>query len=149
MGTEKAQWLDRVALRDGSRERNWEIRSVNPAERSFVVVAHPGNVPQPPRTKKLAELADEEIVRLAALSNDPKDKDDLALRALHALTTLPEPPALLAATMPARKPMWIRLRYSPPAMVPPIIAAAMLSRKLDMTNTSNSRHRPPFQSSGR
>ena len=35
------------------------------------------------------------------------------------------------------------------AMAPPIIAAAMLSRKLDSTNTSTSSTKPPFQSSGR
>jgi hypothetical protein len=34
-------------------------------------------------------------------------------------------------------------------MVPPISAAAMLSRKLDSTNTTTSRAKPPFQSSGR
>ena len=35
------------------------------------------------------------------------------------------------------------------AIVPPIIAAAMLSRKVDSTNTSSSITKPPFQSSGR
>ena len=35
------------------------------------------------------------------------------------------------------------------AMVPPISAAAMLSRKLEITNTTTSSRKPPFQSSGR
>ena len=35
------------------------------------------------------------------------------------------------------------------ATAPPIIAAAMLSRKLDSTKTSTSSTKPPFQSSGR
>ena len=35
------------------------------------------------------------------------------------------------------------------AIVPPISAAAMLSRKLDRTNTITSSAKPPFQSSGR
>ena len=35
------------------------------------------------------------------------------------------------------------------AIVPPMIAAAMLSRKLDSTNTIQSSTKPPFQSSGR
>ena len=34
------------------------------------------------------------------------------------------------------------------AIVPPIIAAAMLSRKPDITNTPASSTKPPFQSSG-
>ena len=35
------------------------------------------------------------------------------------------------------------------AMVPPISAAAMLSRKLESTKTMTSSTKPPFQSSGR
>mgnify|MGYP003693943631 CR=1 FL=1 len=38
---------------------------------------------------------------------------------------------------------------APCAIVPPISAAAMLSRKLDRTNTMTSSTKPPFQSSGR
>jgi hypothetical protein len=34
-------------------------------------------------------------------------------------------------------------------MVPPIRAAAMLSRKLEITATMTSKTKPPFQSSGR
>ena len=52
-------------------------------------------------------------------------------------------------TMAARKPMCTRPWYSTAAMLPPIIAAAMLSRKLDSTKTSTSMTKPPFQSSGR
>ena len=37
----------------------------------------------------------------------------------------------------------------PAAMVPPMSAAAMLSRNEDSTNTMTSRRKPPFQSSGR
>ena len=88
----KTRVLDPVLLRDGSVVRKWDIQSVDASARTFVVVASPGGVPQPPRTHALLELAAEEILRLAGLSNDPKDKDDLYLRALDALSTLPEPP---------------------------------------------------------
>jgi hypothetical protein len=45
--------------------------------------------------------------------------------------------------------MWTRPRNTLDAIVPPISAAAMLSRKLDSTNTMTSSTKPPRQSSGR
>ena len=45
--------------------------------------------------------------------------------------------------------MWTFLRNTPRAMVPPMSAAAMLSRNDDSTNTMTSSMKPPFQSSGR
>ena len=63
--------------------------------------------------------------------------------------TLPAPPALAAATMAARKPMCTLPRNTVVATVAPIIAAAMLSRNAEITNTSASSTSPPFQSSGR
>ena len=45
--------------------------------------------------------------------------------------------------------MWTFLRNTPAAMVPPISAAAMLSRKDESTKTITSSMKPPFQSSGR
>ena len=63
-------------------------------------------------------------------------------------TTLPAPPALEAATIAARKPMCTLPLKTVCAIAPPIIAAAMLSRKLDSTNTSTSSTKQPFQSSG-
>ena len=51
--------------------------------------------------------------------------------------------------MAARKPTWTRDLNNWWAMAPPMSAAAMLSRKLEMTNTITSSTKPPFQSSGR
>ena len=45
--------------------------------------------------------------------------------------------------------MWTLPLNTCRAIVPPISAAAMLSRKLDSTNTIASSARPPFQPSGR
>jgi hypothetical protein len=64
-------------------------------------------------------------------------------------TTLPAPPALEAATMAARYPTLTLPRNSVWAMAPPIMAAAMLSRKLESTKTITSIAKAPFQSSGR
>ncbi len=64
-------------------------------------------------------------------------------------TTLPEPPALDAATMAARKPTCTLPRNTVCAIAPPISAAAMLSRNADSTNTIASSTKQPFQSSGR
>ncbi len=64
-------------------------------------------------------------------------------------TTLPEPPALDAATSAAMYPMCTLCRNTVAATVPPIRAAAMLSRKLDSTNTIASSRKAPRQSSGR
>ena len=61
----------------------------------------------------------------------------------------PTPPAFAAATMAARKPMCSVCRYTARATVAPMIAAAMLSRNEESTNTSASSTTPPFQSSGR
>ena len=64
-------------------------------------------------------------------------------------TTLSEPPALDAATMAARYPIWTFPRNTVCAIAPPIGAAAMLSRKDDSTNTITSSTNAPFQSRGR
>ena len=64
-------------------------------------------------------------------------------------TTLPAPPAFDAATMAARYPIWTLPLKTCRAIVPPISAAAMLSRKPDSTNTMASSARPPRQPSGR
>ena len=45
--------------------------------------------------------------------------------------------------------MWTLPRKTVCAIAPPIIAAAMLSRKLEPTNTSTSSRKAPFQSSGK
>ena len=64
-------------------------------------------------------------------------------------TTLPEPPAFDAATMAARYPIWTLRWNTAAAMVPPMSAAAMLSRNDDNTKIITSSTRPPLQSSGR
>ncbi len=64
-------------------------------------------------------------------------------------TTLPAPPALLAATSAARNPMWTLPLKTLRAIVPPIIAAAMLSRNADITKTMARSTSPPVQWVGR
>ncbi len=63
-------------------------------------------------------------------------------------TTEPAPPALLAATIAAQKPMSSRRLKTCSATVAPISAAAMLSRNEEITKTMSSSTKPPFQSSG-
>ena len=63
--------------------------------------------------------------------------------------TLHAPPALDAATMAARNPMCTLARKSWCAIAPPINAPAILSRKLESTQTTTSSVKAPFQPSGR
>jgi serine/threonine-protein kinase len=86
-GPDRALWLDPVALADGTTERNWEVRSVDRATRTFVVVSHRGGFPQKPATRSLAQLSPATRVALARLREGvPEDE---ALRAVHALAALP------------------------------------------------------------
>jgi hypothetical protein len=64
-------------------------------------------------------------------------------------TTLPLPPALLAATIAAMYPIWTLFLNTTRAMVPPISAAAILSRKDERTQIKTSNKNAPLQSFGK
>ena len=64
-------------------------------------------------------------------------------------TTLPLPPALLAATIAAIYPICTLFLKTTTAMAPPIRAAAILSRNDDNINMKTRSTNGPFQSSGR
>lgn len=64
-------------------------------------------------------------------------------------TTLPAPPAFEAATMAARKLLPTRVSQTYFAITPPTVAAAMLSRNIDIAKTRARRTSPPVRLGGR
>jgi len=89
-GPEKALWLDSLQFRAGAApllERQVEILDVQVENGTFTYRALRGGALTNPLTRPVDDLAEEELFRLAVVA--PGSPDALALRALHALATLP------------------------------------------------------------
>jgi serine/threonine-protein kinase len=89
VGPAPERWLDTVRLATGEPARKWEVRSVDPATLTFVIVSHAGNTVGRPETKGAETLSDEQWVALAGEAPRPAPADEARSHAMFELVRAP------------------------------------------------------------
>jgi eukaryotic-like serine/threonine-protein kinase len=90
LGTDESRWIPTLQLRGDplpEPEQKLEILRIDSLDRTFDFRTHKGNGTQPPQHRRLLDVADEDLFRLANI--DSKSPDGAWLRGVLAIAGLP------------------------------------------------------------
>ncbi len=85
-GVAREKWIKTLTLQSGEKETLVDVRSVDEAARSFVIVSNGGGFPHFPRTIAISDVSVADLESLAALALD--SPDDALTAAVHAFRRL-------------------------------------------------------------